>query len=76
MKILGYILLAYLALQLLGKKTAAAPVTSASGATLTPTGVTLGNVFIDDSGDLVTINSTGGTTVLPDPAGIGGGFAT
>jgi len=63
------------ALQLLGKKTAA-PVTSASGATLTPTGVSLGNVFIDDSGDLVTINSTGGTTVLPDPNGIGGGFAT
>jgi hypothetical protein len=33
-------------------------------------------VFVDASGDLVTINSTGGTTVLPDPNGIGGGFAT
>ena len=33
-------------------------------------------VFVDDSGELVTINSTGGTTALPDPHGIGGGFAT
>jgi hypothetical protein len=33
-------------------------------------------VVIDESGDLAIINSTGGTSVLPDPNGIGGGFAT
>jgi hypothetical protein len=34
------------------------------------------NVVVDEGGELATINSTGGTTVLPDPNGIGGGFAT
>lgn len=34
------------------------------------------NVVVDEGGELGTINSTGGFTVLPDPNGIGGGFAT
>lgn len=34
------------------------------------------NVVVDEGGELATVNSTGGTTVLPDPNGIGGGFAT
>jgi hypothetical protein len=33
-------------------------------------------IFLDESGDLVFINDSGGTSVLPDPHGIGGGFAT
>lgn len=51
---------------------------TASGIGLTSTGTASNgqNVFVDDSGDLVTINSTGGETALPDPNGIGGGFAT
>jgi hypothetical protein len=46
-----------------------------SGLSLTQSGQTA-PIFVDSSGDLVTINSTGGTTTLPDPNGIGGGFAT
>lgn len=34
------------------------------------------NVVVNPDGDLATINATGGTSVLPDPNGIGGGFAT
>ena len=81
MKILGYLLLAYFVLQLLGKKTpasAGSTVVSGSGEKLTATDATIGSsqVLLDESGDLVTINSTGGITALPDPNGIGGGFAT
>lgn len=112
MKTVAYILIGYLVLQTLTKRTVPAAVNgvpttagsasssalsllggflsnvgslpigtqtqTASGIGLTSTGNTFNgqNVFVDDSGDLVTINSTGGETALPDPNGIGGGFAT
>ena len=78
MKTLLYILAGIFLLNLLGKtQPGGQVVTTASGAKLLPiSSQPVGNIFLDESGDLVTINATGGTTVLPDPNGIGGGFAT
>jgi len=82
----GIIVLGLIALPYLQKLFPAARQPAGSSLT-TPSGMKLiatdlppttsgAQIFLDDSGDLVTINSTGGVTALPDPNGIGGGFAT
>ncbi|HEY1939482.1 MAG TPA: hypothetical protein VGJ33_16250 [Candidatus Angelobacter sp.] len=91
MKTLGYIALAFIGLQFFKSGSPASSVSPAPGAInaantaaaqaaaqgLTPVFTQdKAQVFVDASGDLVTINSTGGETSLPDPNGIGGGFVT